>query len=183
MKDFLKRHDCLSAFMLGFFLFTAALLPALVMRGGFFYYYGDYNYQSIEFYTYVHRAIKEGYLFWNPLLEWGGTLVGSMGSYAVSPFLMLLLPFPNGWIPYLLPLLMAFRYATATMTSYAWLRTVVKTKRMALFGALIYSFSGFQAINIVFSSFHDITAFFPLYLLSFDRLMKEGKKTGFILMT
>ena len=183
MKVFLKRHDCLSAFLLGFILFTAALLPALIMRGGFFYYYGDYNYQSIEFYTYAHRAIKEGYLFWNPLLEWGGTLVGSLGSYAVSPFLMLLLPFPNEWIPYLLPLLMAIRYGVATMTSYAWLRTVVKTKRMALFGALIYSFSGFQAINIVFSSFHDITAFFPVYLLSFDRLMKEGKKTGFILMT
>ena len=183
MKEFLKRHDCLSAFMLGFLLFTAALLPALIMRGGFFYYYGDYNYQSIEFYTYVHRAIKEGYLFWNPLLEWGGTLVGSLGSYAVSPFLMLLLPFPNEWIPYLLPLLMALRYGTATMTAYAWLRTVVKSKRMALFGALIYAFSGFQSINIVFSSFHDITAFFPLYLLSFDRLMKEGKKTGFILMT
>ena len=181
--SFIKRHKYLSVFILGTLMYIIAIIPVLVMRDGLFYYYGDYNYQSIEFYTFTHRAMREGFFFWHPNIEWGGSLFGSLGGYATSPFLYLLLPFPTEWVPYLLPFVMALRYGTAATTAFAWLRTITKTNRGALIGAMLYAFSGFQAINIVFTLFHDITAFFPLYLLFFDRLMQKKGWGGFTLMT
>jgi len=183
LAAFIKKHKYLSVFLLGTLMYIIAIIPVLVMRDGLFYYYGDYNYQSIEFYTFTHRAIREGYFFWNPNIEWGGSLFATLGGYATSPFLYLLLPFPTEWVPYLLPFVMALRYGTAAATAFAWLRTITKTNRGALIGAMLYAFSGFQAINIVFTLFHDITAFFPLYLLCFDRLMQKKGWGGFTLMT
>jgi len=183
LAAFIKKHKYLSVFLLGTLMYIIAIIPVLVMRDGLFYYYGDYNYQSIEFYTFTHRAIREGYFFWNPNIEWGGSLFATLGGYATSPFLYLLLPFPTEWVPYLLPFVMAVRYGIAATTAFAWLRTFTKTGNAALIGALLYAFSGFQAINIVFTMFHDITAFFPLYLLCFDRLMQKKGWGGFTLMT
>ena len=183
LVSFIKRHKYLSVFILGTLMYIIAIIPVLVMRDGLFYYYGDYNYQSIEFYTFTHRAMREGFFFWHPNIEWGGSLFGSLSGYSTSPFLYLLLPFPTECVPYLLPFVMALRYGTAATTAFAWLRTITKTNRGALIGAMLYAFSGFQAINIVFSLFHDITAFFPLYLLCFDRLMQKKGWGGFTLMT
>lgn len=183
LAAFIKKHKYLSVFLLGTMMYIIAIIPVLVMRDGLFYYYGDYNYQSIEFYTFTHRAMREGFFFWHPNIEWGGSLFASLSGYSTSPFLYLLLPFPTEWVPYLLPFVMALRYGTAATTAFAWLRTITKTNRGALIGAMLYAFSGFQAINIVFTQFHDITAFFPLYLLCFDRLMQKKGWGGFTLMT
>ena len=90
-----------------------------------------------------------------------------------SPFFWLTLPFPESWIPGLMPVLMGLKYGTAMVTSFAWIRTQTRSDRGALIGALLYTFSGFQACNIVFQHFHDVTAFFPLYLLAFDRFLEK----------
>lgn len=45
-------------------------------------------------------------------------------------------------------------------------------------GAFLYTFSGFQSANIVFQHFHEVTSFFPLYLLCFDRLVHTLKQDG-----
>ena len=180
---FITRHKYLSVFLLGTLMYIIAIIPVLVMRDGLFYYYGDYNYQSIEFYTFTHRAIREGFFFWHPNIEWGGSVFAALSGYSTSPFLYLLLPFPTEWVPYLLPFVMAVRYGVTATTAFAWLRTFTKTDNAALIGALLYAFSGFQAINIVFTLFHDVTAFFPLYVLCFDRLMQKKGWAGFTLMT
>lgn len=188
----IKSYKCISnqyafkslyLFFTGMLLYLLSVLPALIYRGGLFYFYGDYNAQSIEFYTFAHKAFSKGFIFWNPLIEWGGPLVGSLSNYAISPFLLLVLPFPNWTIPYALPFIMSLRYGTAMLTSYILLRTYTKTDRPALLGAMLYTFSGFQTINLVYSIFHDLTAFFPLYLLTFDNLIQKKKKVPFILMT
>ncbi|MCQ2520649.1 MAG: YfhO family protein, partial [Lachnospiraceae bacterium] len=44
-------------------------------------------------------------------------------------------------------------------------------------------FSGYSGAVLVYNHFHDVCAFFPLWLLLFDRLMQEKKRIGFILMT
>lgn len=118
------------------------------------------------------------------MIELGGTIVGSFSFYLFgSPFFWLTMLFPESWIPYILPFVMALRYGTATLTSFVWIRQFTKTDRAALIGAFLYAFSGFQAINIVFSHFHDVTAFFPLYLYAFDKMMQNNKRVPFIIMT
>ena len=173
-------------FVTGTLLYLLSVLPSVIYRGGFFYYYGDYNYQTIEFYTSAVEAVKNGYFFWNPNIELGSSMAGAYAFYLWgSPFFWITVPFPTSWIPYILPFIMSLRYGCAMLTAYIWIRQYTKTTRGAVIGAFLYAFSGYQAVNIVFSSFHDVTAFFPLYLYAFDCLMQNKKwsRTAFILMT
>ena len=171
-------------FMGGALLYIAAVLPFLVYHGGIFFYYGDYNVQQVPFYILAHRAVRNGYFFWNPYIDLGSSMGGSLSFYLWgSPFFWLTIPFPEKTVPYLLPFVMSLRYGTAMAASYAWIRKQVKDDSWALIGSLLYTFSGFQACNIVFQHFHDATAFFPLYLLSFDETVQKRRSTGFILMT
>ena len=171
-------------FVGGALLYLAAVLPFLIYHGGIFFYYGDYNVQQVPFYILAHRAVRNGYFFWNPYIDLGSSMGGSLSFYLWgSPFFWLTIPFPERTVPYLLPFVMSLRYGTAMVTSYAWIRTQVKKESWAVLGSLLYTFSGFQACNIVFQHFHDATAFFPLYLLTFDNIVKERRNTGFIWMT
>lgn len=187
LVTFIHRHKYLSVFILGTLMYILAVLPSIIMRGGLFYYYGDYNMNYIQGAMLTQRSLREGYIFWNPMIDWGSSLFNSFGAssggFATSLFMYLLLPFPTEWVPYLLPFVMALRYGTAALTAFVWLRSFTKTDNAALIGALLYAFSGFQSINVVFGIFHDTTAFFPLFLLTFDRLMQKKGRIGFVIMT
>lgn len=168
----------------GALLYLTAVLPFLVYHGGIFFYYGDYNVQQVPFYILAHRAVRNGQFFWNPYIDLGSSMGGSLSFYLWgSPFFWLTIPFQEETVPYILPFIMSLRYGTAMVTSYAWIERQVRDKSWALIGSLLYTFSGFQACNIVFQHFHDATAFFPLYLLSFDEIAQKKKFTGFALMT
>ncbi len=168
----------------GALLYLAAVLPFLIYHGGIFFYYGDYNVQQVPFYILAHRAVRSGRFFWNPYIDLGGNMGGSLSFYLWgSPFFWLTIPFPEKMVPYLLPFIMSLRYGTAMVTSYAWIKRQVKDDFWAIIGSALYTFSGFQACNIVFQHFHDATAFFPLYLLTFDEIVQKKKTTGFTVMT
>ena len=180
------RYNYIWLFLSGMVLYLLSVLPSVIYRGGFFYYYGDYNFQTLEFYTSAVEAVKNGFFYWNPNIEWGSSMAGAYAFYLWgSPFFWISVLFPTKWIPYILPIIMSLRYGCATLTAYVWIRQYTKTSRGALIGAILYAFSGYQAVNIVFSSFHDVTAFFPLYLYAFDRLMqrKDWSRTAFVLLT
>ena len=178
----------LAVFTGGMLTYLLAVLPFLIDHGGLFFYYGDYNVQQVPFLIFAHRAVRQGRFFWNPLVDLGGNMAGTFSFYLWgSPFFWLTIPFPESWLPYMMPFIMALKYGTASATAYAWIRTRTKTGGAAAIGAFLYAFSGFQACNIVFQHFHDVTAFFPLYLLTFDRFVERrpgGRgRYGFILMT
>ena len=168
----------------GALLYLTAVLPFLVYHGGIFFYYGDYNVQQVPFYILAHRAVRNGQFFWNPYIDLGSSMGGSLSFYLWgSPFFWLTIPFKEETVPYILPFIMSLRYGTAMVTSYAWISRQVRDRSWALIGSLLYSFSGFQACNIVFQHFHDATAFFPLYLLSFDEIVRKRRFSGFAFMT
>ena len=183
-KNGSARLQYILIFAGGALLYLTAVLPFLVYHGGIFFYYGDYNVQQVPFYILAHRAVRNGQFFWNPYIDLGSSMGGSLSFYLWgSPFFWLTIPFKEENVPYILPLIMSLRYGTAMVTSYAWISRQVKDRSWALIGSLLYSFSGFQACNIVFQHFHDATAFFPLYLLSFDEIVQKKKFTGFAFMT
>lgn len=174
----------LKVFWGGVLIYLLAVLPFLVYRRGLFFYYGDYNVQQVPFLIYAHRAVREGRFFWTPMVDLGGNMGGIFSFYLWgSPFFWLTIPFPESWLPFMMPFLMALKYGTASAAACAWIRTQTKTDLAAVLGAFLYAFSGFQACNIVFQHFHDATAFFPLYLLAFDRFVQGRRKYGFALMT
>ena len=182
-----KRSTALQYILIftgGALLYLAAVLPFLIYHGGIFFYYGDYNVQQVPFYILAHRAVRSGRFFWNPYIDLGSSMGGSLSFYLWgSPFFWLTIPFPEKMVPYLLPFVMSLRYGTAMAASYAWIRRQVRSDVYALIGSFLYTFSGFQACNIVFQHFHDATAFFPLYLLTFDEIVQKRKAAGFTLMT
>ena len=169
----------LKVFLGGTLLYLLAVLPFLSSHGGLFFYYGDYNVQQVPFLIFAHRAVRQGRFFWNPLVDLGGNMGGAFSFYLWgSPFFWLTIPFPEAWLPYMTPYLMALKFGTASATACAWIRTQTRTDGAAVLGSLLYAFSGFQACNIVFQHFHDSTAFFPLYLLAFDRYVEELQRRG-----
>ncbi len=159
--------------VLSFVMYILAVLPFFIKRGMPFFYYGDYNVQQIPFYIQAHRAIRNGEIFWNWNVDFGTSLIGSFSFYLLgSPFFYLTLPFPESFIPYMMPFIMALKLAVCSVTAYLYIRKHVIRDESAMLGALLYAFSGFNACNIVFNHFTDIVAFFPLYLLVFDNLME-----------
>jgi uncharacterized membrane protein YfhO len=161
----------------GVLVYLLAVLPFLIDRKGLFFYYGDYNVQQVPFLIFAHRAVRSGRLLWNPLVDLGGNMTGTFAFYLWgSPFFWLTIPFPESWLPYMTPFLMALKFGTAAAASFMWIRTQTRSDKAAVLGAYLYAFSGFQACNIVFQHFHDVTAFFPLYLLAFDRFVTGSRK-------
>jgi uncharacterized membrane protein YfhO len=178
------RYKYLKIFLLGFAMYLACVIPYIIWHYGIFFYYGDYNVQQVPFYILAHRAARSGNFFWNSHIDLGGSMGACFAFYLWgSPFFWFTVPFPEAWVPYMMPFLMAAKYGLAMTTSFAWIRTQTKTDRAALIAAVLYAFSGFQACDIVFQHFHEVTSFFPLYLLAFDRFMRKKEKLPFALMT
>lgn len=171
-------------FFLAFFAFALCVGPTLLFTDGIWIYYGDFNVQQIPFYYHVHEAVRNGNFLYDWSTDLGGSLVGCYSFYLLgSPFFWITLPFPTESIPYLMPWISALKYAVMATTAFAYLKRHTKTESGAIVGALLYTFSGFQGAVLVYNHFHDVMAFFPLYLIVFERMLEKKKRFAFILMT
>ena len=167
-----KWYVPLIMFLSSFLMYIMAVLPIFIKRGLPFFYYGDYNIQQNPFYIVAHRAIQNGDYFWNWYVDLGGSLSGDFSFYLLgSPFFWITLLFDESAIPYLMPFLMALKYACCSVCAYLYIRRYVSKYTYAMIGGYLYAFSGFNACNIVFNHFTDAVAFFPLFLLTFENLM------------
>ena len=77
--------------------------------------------------------------------------------------------------------LLCLKHSVAAVTAYAYIRRFVRNKNAALIGGLIYSFSGFQAYNLFFNHFQDVTAFFPLLLIALEERVNNNRRGVFAL--
>lgn len=174
---------CLQAFLLALAISTAVFLPFVIMDHGLFFYYGDFNVQQIPFYRLVHDAVRAGEWYWNWDTDLGVNFIGSYGFYNLfSPFFWLTLPFPSDAVPYLMAPLLVLKTATAALTSCLYIGRFTRDARYAVFGSLLYAFSGWATYNIFFNHFHEVLAFFPLMLWALERLVADGKRGGFLLV-
>ena len=83
--------------------------------------------------------------------------------------------FPPEAFPYLVAWVLMLKYAVAGLTSCLYIRQYVNQPWCAVAGSVLYAWSGYQAANIVFYQFHDVTAFFPLLLLGLDYAVQTKK--------
>lgn len=179
-----RDYNYIKVFGLGFLIFAIITIPSIAFSKGVWIYYGDFDVQQIPFYYHAHEAIKSGNFFYDWGTDLGGSLVGCYSFYLLgSPFFWLTLPFKTETVPYLMPWLSALKYAVMALTSYAFVKKHLKSGNAAFIGALLYTFSGYQGAVLVYNHFHDVLAFFPLYLLLFERLLEKKKTIGFALMT
>lgn len=176
----MRRSDYTKVFFLCLLTSGLMFLPSIIANKGLFTLVGDFNYQQIPFNMLSNRAIKSGDLFWNWSTDLGSNFIGSYSFYTLgSPFFWLSLLFPASFFPYVIGPMFMVKYCAAGLTAYGYIRRYVTDGRYAIMGALLYAFSGFSAVNLMFNHFHDVVAFFPLLLAGFDRLVVDKRKGWF----
>lgn len=171
-------------FGLCFLMAAAVFAPRMISGGGAFSLYSDYDYQQIPFSMSLHRTIREcGVDCWIDSLDLGTSSVQGYGFYELgSPFFWLMIPFPTEAVPFLMGWIYILKYAFAGAFAFLFLKRFTKTTRGAILGAIIYAFSGFQAINLMFGHFHDVVALFPLLMIGLERLAENPKKKKFFIL-
>ena len=164
-----RTDGYLFTFLFGLLLSFLIFLPFLILDRGLFLYYGDYNVQQIPFYSLAHDAVQSGQTGWSWLTDLGANFVGSYSFYLLgSPFFWITLLFPSGAVPYLMAPLLMLKFALTGVTGCAFLRRFVKNGHTAVFGGLLYAFSGFNLYNIFFNHFNEVVMLFPLLLIAMD---------------
>lgn len=174
----------LHVFITSFLIFSLSVVWFLWGTKGIWIYYGDFNVQQIPFYIHLHELIRNGNLLYDFSTDLGGGVIGCYSFYILgSPFFWLSLLFKTERVVYVIPWINALKYAVMALSSYCYLKRHTKTSGGAYIGALLYTFSGYSGAVLVYNHFHDVMAFFPFWLILFDKLMEEKKRLGFILMT
>ncbi len=177
-----KNNYFLKSFFLGMGLAFLIFLPFLVVDGGRFLFYGDFNVQQVPFYRLAHDAIRSGEWGWNYKTDLGANFIGSYSFYLLgSPFFWLTIPFPSEWLQFLMGPLFILKFACATLTGYVYIHRYAKTGETAMIGAVLYAFSGFSIYNIFFNHFHEAIITFPLLLAALDEYMATRRRGLFAL--
>lgn len=176
-----SKERYLAAFLLGALCLLLPLLPIMISNHGYFIYCGDYNAQQIPFYNMANDTVRSGGAFgWNWLTDLGSDFMTSYSFYLWgSPFFWLSAALPRGLVTFSMPILLALKHGLASLTAYAYIRRFVRSKDAALIGGLLYACSGFQAYNIFFNHFQDVTAFFPLLLIAMEENINNHRKGVF----
>ena len=178
MKNMLKRRKyVIYAFLFNFLIAFFAFIGIIIKNSGLFTLWRDYNEQAIPIMMLMNESIKNGNIWWNWNIDLGSDFIGATSSvYPLgSPFFWLTLLFSKNAYPYLGGWMYIIKYAVGGVTSYIYLSGFVKEKKYAVIGSALYAFSGFQATNLVFNSYHDVVAFFPLLLIGIEKITVENK--------
>ena len=176
------KNNLLKVFVTAVVTSAVIFLPFLILDNGLFLFYGDYNVQQIPFYKLAHEAVRSGSIWWNWNTDLGANFIGSYSFYLLgSPFFWLTIPFPTDFVPYLMAPLFILKFGVSAVTSYAFIARFTKTKEYAVFGAMLYAFSGFSIYNIFFNHFNDVIALFPLMLIALEEFIVNNRKGVFAL--
>lgn len=167
--------------LLCFLVGVASFSYYMYLDGGVFTVADDFNVQQIPFLTALNHYVKNKSGMWCWNVDLGTQMIGAYSFYNLgSPFVWLTFLFPKSSVPYLTGWFYILKYVVAGITAYLYLRIFVKNRKYAVLGGVLYSFSGFQSVNLLFFHFHDVVAFFPLMLLGLERLITKHKRGLFI---
>lgn len=179
----ITKNKLLLSFLLSLLLGALIVVPNIIAGHGIYYLIDDLNLQQIPFNMINNYSIKNGNIFFSWFNDFGSSFIPTYSFYNLfSPFNMIGYLFSFSLYPYLLGPLFILKYGISGLTSYLFLKRYVKNKNYAVLGSLLYTFSGFQLINILFYHFHDVVAFFPLLLYTLDNLVYDNKKGRFLLV-
>lgn len=156
--------------------------PYILQGNGAFTLMTDFNSQQIPFSIAVNEALKNGEFGWMWNADLGTNIIGAFSFYNLgSPFFWCSLLFPAKSFPYVVGWLFILKYVVAGVNAYLYIKRFISKDQSAVYGAVLYAFSGFQCVNLMFYHFHDVVAFFPLLLLGIEELVEEDKKGKFAL--
>ena len=169
------------AFGLGALLALLALAPAILPYGGRFVTRGDYIEQQLPFILETRRLLRAGLSGYSFSTFLGAPGVGSYAFYTLgSPFVWPLALLPQSLVPLGISVMAVLKHAAASLTSFLYFSRMVKERRLALLGSMLYAFSAFTIVNTQFYHFTEVIAFFPLILLGLEMAMSERPRPGLL---
>lgn len=182
MRD-TKAKKYLGAALLNFLIALSVFGFFMMKDKGMFSLSYDFDSQIYPFMKLTLDAIHNRTGLWNWNLDLGSDIISTMSYYTInSPVFWLFSWVKGNNVLYILGWEYILKYTFAGLFSYMYFQRHTKSYKLALTGSVLYAFSGFQAVNLIYMIFHDSVALFPLLLLSFEDLMENGKKYFFALM-
>ena len=140
-----KDKGLYKCMLLCLFLAFISFVYFIIKGEGIFSLRSDFNIQQIPFTMSVHHAILNGEFGWLYNVDLGTNIVGAFSFYNLgSPFFWISMVFQAKHFPYVVGWLYVLKYVVAGGTAYLYLRRFLLKKRSAVFGAVLYAFSGFQ---------------------------------------
>ena len=174
-----RRITAAHAFFLGAILALFALAPAILPYGGRFVTRGDFIEQQLPFILETRRILRGGLNSYSFNTFLGAPAVGSYAFYTLgSVFVWGLALLPAALIPYGISVMAVLKHAVCALTSFCYLRRMIKNEKLALLGSILYTFSSFTLVNTQFYHFTEVIAFFPLILLGMEMVMSDRPHPG-----
>lgn len=169
------------SFLYALIMAAALFLPFVIIDGGYFIFYGDYNAQQIPFFKHCVEAVHNGTLGWDWGTDLGANFVGSYTYYTLgSPFFWFMTLFPADFAPYLMAPLLCVKFALISLFAFTYIRRFVTKPQSALIGGLLFAFSSFNLYNVFFQ-FQDAFMYFPLLLIGLEEFVVNKRKGIFAL--
>lgn len=178
----LVKSDKMKAFAVNASLALLIFGIFMIREKGLFTLSYDFNSQLIPFTKVCLDSLHGEGGLWSWNIDLGTSLVTSMSYYRLgSPFFWLFSWCGGKNVLYIMGWEYVVKYAITGLISYCYFGRYTKAHKTALAGSVLYTFSGFQTINLLFGVFHDAVAFFPLLLMTLDDLVEKDKKCFFAL--
>lgn len=118
---------------------------------------------------------------WAYDFDLGSPLVGQFAFYNLgSPFFWLYFLFPPESFYYLSAILLILKYSLAAFSASRYASLFFRKGKWIILTGLLYAFSAFQTVNLVFNHFHEVVALFPFLLIALEKLLREGKRVQFL---
>ncbi len=169
------------SFIYALIMAAVLFLPFVIIDGGYFIFYGDYNAQQIPFFKHCVEAVHNGTLGWDWGTDLGANFVGSYTYYTLgSPFFWFMTLFPADFSPYLMAPLLCVKFALISLFAFTYIRRFVTKPQSALIGGLLFAFSSFNLYNVFFQ-FQDAFMYFPLLLVGLEEFVVNKRKGLFAL--
>lgn len=169
------------SFLYALIMAAVLFLPFVIIDGGYFIFYGDYNAQQIPFFKHCVEAVHNGTLGWDWGTDLGANFVGSYSYYTLgSPFFWFMTLFPADFAPYLMAPLLCVKFALISLFAFTYIRRFVTKPQSALIGGLLFAFSSFNLYNVFFQ-FQDAFMYFPLLLVGLEEFVVNKRKGLFAL--
>lgn len=169
------------AFLVALAMSGLMFLPFIIIDGGYFIFYGDYNAQQIPFFKMCVQAVHNGLPAWDWHTDLGANFVGSYTYYTLgSPFFWFMTLFPAEWSQYLMAPLLCVKIALFSLFAFIYIRRFVTKPQTALIGGILYAFSSFNLYNIFFQ-FQDAIIWFPLLLIALEEAVINKRRAVFAL--
>lgn len=178
----IKNNKLILTGIICFFLAFLSFAYFIIQGDGFFIIRDDFNEQQIPFTIGLHNSIiNSGLSGFSWCVDLGTSTLQAYSFYELgSPFFWISMLFPPHFFPYIVAWIYMLKYSLAGVFSFIFLKRFSQDEKWAVIGAILYAFSGFSTVNLMYYHFHDVVAFFPLLLIGLEILIEKGDCRLFI---